>query len=299
MAEPQSDSPAEPRRNPPPPLLETLTRDTLDPGYAEAAARSRRRHAAPIPPRVTIAWLLAGVVAVGALFGIAARETGAQAPSAERVRAGLLDDIDRAQARAVVMEESVSALADEIRSAQESLGAAGPLARVSRLEQAAAATPVTGPGLRIVIDAGESGHILDRDIQVLVNGLWQAGAEAVAVGTVRLRGTSAIRQAGGSILVDNKPVFWPITVEAIGSPTEFAGQFALTGGYGRFRSFAQLYGIRFDVDALDTLTLPAASSPDIRYASIPTTVTTGRQETSTAPSSATSPTPSPVPSSTR
>ena len=77
-----------------------------------------------------------------------------------------------------------------------------------------ASPPVTGPGLRVVIDqaadaggAGDSatGAILDRDIQLLVNDLWAAGAEAVAIGGVRLRPTSAIRQAGGAILVDNRP----------------------------------------------------------------------------------------------
>ena len=53
---------------------------------------------------------------------------------------------------------------------------------------------------------------------MLVNDLWAAGAEAISIGGVRLQPRSAIRQAGGSILVDNSPVFWPITIEAIGDP---------------------------------------------------------------------------------
>ena len=61
--------------------------------------------------------------------------------------------------------------------------------------------------------------ILDRDIQLLVNDLWAAGAEAIAIGGVRLQPSSAIRQAGGSILVDNRPVFWPMTIDAIGDPS--------------------------------------------------------------------------------
>ena len=79
-----------------------------------------------------------------------------------------------------------------------------------------------GPGLQVVIDNGDSpsgsGVIFDSDIQLLVNGLWAAGAEAISVGGVRLETTSAIRQAGGAILVDNQPVFWPITIQAIGNP---------------------------------------------------------------------------------
>ena len=82
-------------------------------------------------------------------------------------------------------------------------------------------TPVTGPGLRIVLDQpsfdqGRPQRHPGPGLQLLVNDLWAAGAEAIAIGGVRLHTRSAIRQAGGSILVDNRPVFWPITVEAIG-----------------------------------------------------------------------------------
>ena len=105
-------------------------------------------------------------------------------------------------------------------------------------------------------NAASGGVILDRDIQLLVNDLWAAGAEAIAIGGVRLQPSSAIRQAGGSILVDNRPVFWPMTIEAIGDPSGMQVKLIGSAGYGRFSTFAQLYGIEFDVSAQETLNLP-------------------------------------------
>ena len=48
--------------------------------------------------------------------------------------------------------------------------------------------------------------MLDRDLQVIVNGLWAAGAEAIAVNGQRLTACSAIRSAGEAILVDFRPL---------------------------------------------------------------------------------------------
>ena len=141
--------------------------------------------------------------------------------------------------------------------------------------RASGSTAVRGPGLRIVIDQGNSsdtsgvGVIQDRDIQLLVNDLWAAGAEAITVGGVRLRPTSSIRQAGGSILVDNRPVFWPITIDAIGDPSALQVRTVGSAGFGRFSSFAQLYDIQFDVTAQQDMVLPAGSGAELRYAQGP------------------------------
>jgi uncharacterized protein YlxW (UPF0749 family) len=120
-------------------------------------------------------------------------------------------------------------------------------------------------------NASTSGVILDRDIQLLVNDLWAAGAEGIAIGGVRVQPRSAIRQAGGSILVDNRPVFWPLTIEAVGDPSGMQVKLIGSAGYGRFSTFAQLYGIEFDVSAQETLNLPGGTGADLLFASAPPT----------------------------
>ena len=261
------------------PLLESLIGDHLDPGYQAAADRKAARHASGTPspairdPRKsrTVAYLVAGLVVVGLVLGIAAASTESQAAGNDQARVALLQDIDAAQAKQSQLAAQQSTLAAEILSAQAALGAGGPLQTLKEQEAAAGVTAVTGPGLTVVLDGSTTnsgaGVILDQDIQLLVNGLWSSGAEAVAVGGVRLRATSAIRQAGNAILVDNRPVFWPITIDAIGNPDELHVNFVQTVGFGRFQTFVSLYQIRFDVSAQSALTLPAAGAPNLQYAS--------------------------------
>ena len=282
-----------------PSLLESLNRDHLDPGYAQAA---RLKAAAPPDAprgRVGRTWtIVAALVVVGVLFGISARNTETNAPRAEQTRSGLLEDIDRAEQHQSALATSAADLAGQLRATQSELGAAGPLQTVAALENAGQSTPVTGPGLRIVIDdappgatgaATGGGVILDRDVQLLVNDLWAAGAEAISIGGVRLQPRSAIRQAGGAILVDNRPVFWPITIDAIGDPSNLQVKLIGSPGYGRFSSFAQLYGIEFDLTTQQQLDLPGGSGADLLFArpqtesAPPATGTTTPAETSAAP----------------
>jgi uncharacterized protein YlxW (UPF0749 family) len=274
------------------PLLESLVSDHLDPGYQAAADRRSGRSssggsARQTPRRQVLAYLISGLVVLGLVLGIAAASTQDRAAGTDKARTALLHDIDNAQAKQARSAAEQSALAADIRSAQSSLGAGGVVAKVQSLEADSGLTPVRGPGLTVVIDGSTAssgaGAILDRDIQLLVNGLWSSGAEAVAIGGVRLRTTSAIRQAGGAILVDNRPVFWPLTVEAVGNPATLHVNFVNTVGFGRFQTFVSLYGIRFDVSAQASLALPAAAAVNLQYARMPTTTATSSSHT--APSS--------------
>src|ERR1700712_3266602 len=264
----------------PSPLLESLVSDHLDPGYQAAAdRRSAGTDSRPSSARRsrTIAYLCGGLIVVGLVLGIAAASTKDQAAGTDQARRSLLQDVAAAQPKQSELAVDQSSLVAQIRSAQAALGAGDPLQTVQRLENLSGQTAVTGPGLTVTIDRSTSssgaGEILDRDIQLLVNGMWSAGAEAISIGGVRLRTTSAIRQAGNAILVDNRPVFWPITIEAIGDPSTLHVQFVDTVGFGRFQTFVSLYGIRFDVSAPTALTLAAAGAPNLQYASAAPTET--------------------------
>lgn len=236
-------------------------------------------------------WLLAGTVIIGLLLAVAFQTTRANSAGVDEARQGLINDVSRAQVNASVLESSVAALNDELRSAQAEAGG-GALASLTALEQMNALLAVNGPGLRIALDDPEAatgnGAVLDRDIQLLVNGLWSAGAEAVAIGEVRLRTTSAIRQAGGAILVDNRPVLWPMTIQAIGDPATFQQRFVSTPGFGRFRSFEQLYDVGFEVTVVNDLSLPAAAAVDARYIEQPEATTDAVATPTAAPGPAAS-----------
>lgn len=88
------------------------------------------------------------------------------------------------------------------------------LANLDGAEFAAAATAVHGPGLTVTVTeptaardlsdvskqrvAGSPQVILDRDLQLVVNSLWVSGAEAIAVGGVRIGPNVTVRQAGAA-----------------------------------------------------------------------------------------------------
>ncbi len=72
--------------------------------------------------------------------------------------------------------------------------------------------------------------MLDVDLQILANGLWQAGAEAVAINGHRLSSLTAIRSAGDAITVDFRSLTRPYRVEAIGDPRTLPARFVETAG---------------------------------------------------------------------
>ena len=141
----------------------------------------------------------------------------------------------------------------------------------------AAELAVTGPGLRITMDdaitpgpgdAGDPalGHVLDRDLQMVVNGLWAAGAEAISINDQRLSALSAIRSAGDAILVDYRPLTRPYVILAIGDPHTIQATFT-AGQAGRgLRTLQQTYGVQYLVEGVDQVTLPAAAATGLRYA---------------------------------
>jgi uncharacterized protein YlxW (UPF0749 family) len=244
--------------------------DRIDPGYRAAADR---RGGAPVRGPAQRVWLIGGTVLVGLLLGVAARNAAALEPAAEQTSHGLAAEVVQARGRTDELSKRAQDLAEQVDAARKAALAgdsAGEqaLGQVSRLEMADAAVPVTGPGLRITVSDPPSAPgaptdreqtVLDRDLQVLVNALWSSGAEAIALGGVRLHPLATVRQAGGAMLVDNRPVGQPYLFEIIGDPETLQTNLVSTDGYGRFSAFAQIYHTEFTLEPVDELTLPAGS----------------------------------------
>jgi uncharacterized protein YlxW (UPF0749 family) len=111
-----------------------------------------------------------------------------------------------------------------------------------------------------------SGRIQDHDLADLVNVLWMAGAEAVAVNNVRLTALSAIRSAGDVILVGFVPVLAPYAVEAVGDPAALARRMEQSAVVDRLRHRPSSPVTSLTVAAVANLTLPAAPAPVLRNA---------------------------------
>ena len=290
-------------------LFIELFTDHLDSGYAAAARRQRDE--SPKARRRTTAILAAGLLLLGFVLATAYRATLRQAPDSERARQALVQDVrdgsalsDSLQRRAQQLSAQLSRQRDAALTASRDGDRAA--AQVGRLEEAAAQRAVHGPGVTVVVgDASgtdqvdpntgqrvpvpvdDNGRIQDRDLQSLVNALWAAGAEAVSVGGQRLAPTTTIRGAGEAILVDLRPVQSPYTLAAVGDPATLLPRFVDSEAARRFQSYTGLYGIQFTVRAAKDLQLPAATDPDLRYASPvppPTTVSTAGSAPAPRPS---------------
>lgn len=258
-------------------LLVDIAIQALDPGYAEAAARRDQEQRSRQRRRPALA--AAAVVAAVLLIVIAGVQAHLRAPAAARTHNDLVAAIGRQDKAVTGLERQLGVLRARTAALRDralaSSAAGARLARLIATEELVAGTgAVTGPGLRVVVeDAPASGgrppanRVLDRDLQALVNALWAAGAEAVAVNGQRLTAQSAIRQAGDAILVNFAPVHSPYVLEAIGEPVSLETSFAASRAAGRLRTYTQLYGLRFHYDRTESLTLPPAPGLTLRYAS--------------------------------
>ncbi|MBS9532679.1 DUF881 domain-containing protein [Mycobacterium sp. M1] len=271
-----------------PSLLRSLLTDHLDPGYAAAAERTR--NGAGSGRAATWAWEALAALLVAAVFAVAVAQARSMAPgvrTAQQVLAGNVRAAGAATDALVEQRNTLSARVDELRRQRLTDDAAGQrlLAGLDALSLAAASGAVTGPGLRITVTepgvgrnlsdaskqrvSGSQQIILDRDLQLVVNSLWAAGAEAIAIGDVRIGPNVTIRQAGGAILADNNPLSSPYTIRAIGPPTELRDGFGRSLGLERLRLLEISYGVVVHVDT-DTgphdLTLPAGATRAVRFA---------------------------------
>jgi uncharacterized protein YlxW (UPF0749 family) len=110
--------------------------------------------------------------------------------------------------------------------------------------------------------------VLSKDLQIVTNGLWEAGAEAMAINGQRLTARSAIRFAGEAILVNYRPLTRPYVITALGSP-DLEVNFADTAGGSYVRALEDNYGVRVTMAASERLGVPGATSLTTRYASVP------------------------------
>jgi uncharacterized protein YlxW (UPF0749 family) len=256
-------------------LLADVAAQALDPGYAHAAARRAERPDDDPPGGSRPGWLAVGALLATLLVVVAALQVRTHAPAAAKTHRDLVASVRQQSAAVTRLSRQVDALrAATARLRDQSLNAtasgAALAATLRELEAAAGLTAVSGPGLRVTLDdthvSNPANRLTDRDLQAVVNALWAAGAEAVAIDGQRLTAQSAIRQAGDAILADFQPINPPYVIDAIGAPVGLDTSFATSGASERMRSYAQLYGIRFAYRRADRLTVPAAVGETLHFA---------------------------------
>ncbi|MDQ2782193.1 MAG: DUF881 domain-containing protein, partial [Actinomycetota bacterium] len=131
-----------------------------------------------------------------------------------------------------------------------------------------------------------TGRVSSADLQVLCNGLWQAGAEAMSINGQRLTTRSAIRFAGQAILVDYRPLNPPYVVTAIGDGRDLQAKFAATASGAYLKSLSDNFQIPSTIDTSGRVDVPRSSSLQLTYAQ---TERSGTPSTSATPTTKATP----------
>ena len=233
-----------------------------------AGSAVRRGHDGGVQRRSSL--LLASVLAVlGFLLVTAASSARANRRAEAPRKTELIRQISERRSKVDDLDQAVRQLRDQVLKAQRanakrSITARDEAERSALLAQQAGTTALRGPAVVVHLtdssrqpvngsaDAGAY-TIHDADLQLVVNALFSAGAEAVAVNSSRIVATTPIRAAGSTIVVNFRPLTPPYRVVGIGASRQ---RFEAADIATRFRRWTKLFGLGFSVST-DKVSVPA------------------------------------------
>jgi len=139
-------------------------------------------------------------------------------------------------------------------------------AKLERQKMMAGLLAVQGPGVQVTLDdssvqsgtADSNSYLIhEYDLRDVVNLLWLAGSEAIAVNDERIVATSSIYCVGSTIMVNDTRLSPPYLVRAVGNSITQEDVLRNPAHLQEVKRKAELYGVQFKVDRTGLLTLPA------------------------------------------
>ncbi len=118
-----------------------------------------------------------------------------------------------------------------------------------------------GPGVTALLEDAKtqpSGSnpvvVTYQDLVAVLNELWAAGAEAVAVNGQRVTATTGFGQVGGTVVVNLQRLSGPFTITALGDPATLEGALNIRGG---LVDGLRALGLSITITRRNDLTVPA------------------------------------------
>lgn len=256
------------------PLLTRITEGSLDEDYRQVALRKTDAGAGPVPPARPHLVAAVVIAAFGVLVTTAAVQTSRNADVTDASRATLItrvnaehDSVDQQQEQIARLQDGNIVLEGGLDAADADLADAETALR--RLEVRTGYVAVTGPGVRVTVNDAPGGDVTqlvrDEDLAILVDGLWRAGAEAIAINGQRLTVLSAIRNVGPAVHVNSRPVNPPYVVQAIGDVRTLQANLLDTTHGQQFFELADDLGFQYSMENEDELSLPGARGPRLHH----------------------------------
>jgi uncharacterized protein YlxW (UPF0749 family) len=167
------------------------------------------------------------------------------------------------------LESQVQRLTEQVASRDGDVAAAQARGEAGALS--AALVPLTGPGIEITLDDAPQRPdgslpvnarpddlvIHESDVQAIVNAVWAAAADGVAIMDQRLIATSAVRCVGNTLLLQGRTYSPPFVITAIADPNAVRAQLASSPQVAVIQQAVEDFGLSFEVRERPQVTLPA------------------------------------------
>lgn len=141
----------------------------------------------------------------------------------------VLDDLTNRRDRLEVEARRLEVAQERILAGSQGQALVEAQRRVTGLEILSGATPVSGAGVTLTITAGQRG-LAPALVLDMIQELRDAGAEAIAVGGVRMVASSWVGSEGDTIVISGSQVAEPLVVIAVGEPQTIATALQIPGG---------------------------------------------------------------------
>jgi len=179
--------------------------------------------------------------------------------------------IEKLEAEQQTLKAKLAALREEL--SQDRLAAATDTDRLEALrtelerqQLLAGLTAVRGPGVMVVLDDSEveipsaddaNAYIIhEHDLRDIVNLLWMAGSDSIAINDQRLVNNSSIYCVGSTVMVNDTRLSPPYLIRAIGNPRVQQDYLRNPSYLRSLKEKSQLYGLSFEVEPLSNMVLP-------------------------------------------
>ena len=262
-------------------LIDDLTNRPVDPLFSDARLVERKQ--SPVTEWLTRIVVFILCVAVGLAGSLVVRQL--QSDPRREVRESLAAELSAQTATVDQLSQEVSDLRKQVDQESQSLNRDTEDAISVSDEMTNGFIEVKGEGITLsmanpISAGGDSADdlfsdgdnasmqtVTDKDLQVFLALLWQAGAEAIAVNGKRIGVQTSVRNAGGIILVGVHQIQSPYTIQAIGPSQAMADALSSQRLPDLYESF-KAAGIYPQVTQSHEITLEAADSVDVTHAKV-------------------------------
>jgi uncharacterized protein YlxW (UPF0749 family) len=225
------------------------------------------------PPFVLVVML---AIAAFLLVTTGFATTAASEKQAPRKQA-LINQIRTEQRNVDDLDLAVAQLRSDVEGARDAAGQQSDAQNQARLQQdrlseLAATTAMQGPATIVRLsDAPKdksktasdnsdtsfgTDRVQDNDLQLVVNALFASGAEAIAINDNRVSAVTPIRAAGGTIVVNYRPVSSPYRIVALGADKKLFEQSQVAAN---FRQWEKEFDLGYSVQSAKNEEVPAYS----------------------------------------